>query len=125
MDLSSRSVKRIAYGCTSWVGGGGLNYLVDLVERHDRTRFESVVFVEDSLVDASDALERLAAAHVSVHRGPMLDRWPATEQRRFWRDTLRREGPFDIANLHLNVPALGIGFVRGARAAGRAASTCR
>ena len=40
-----RVVIRVAYGTPLPHGGGALNYLVDLIEHHDRTRIEPVVFV--------------------------------------------------------------------------------
>ena len=111
-------VIRVAYGAPMPYGGGALNYLIDLVEHHDRTMVHPVVFVDERLRNADSALERLARCGVVVHRGPMaapLDQFLRTG---WWEQMLRDAGPFDVANLHQHVPGVGRAFLEGARRAG-------
>ena len=109
---------RVAYGAPMPHGGGALNYLIDLVEHHDRSAVHPVVFVDSRLRNADSALERLRQCGVSLHRGPMaapLDQFLRTG---WWEQVLRDAGPFDVANLHQHVPGVGRAFLEGARRAG-------
>ncbi len=116
--LIQRHMIRVAYAAPMPHGGGALNYLIDLVEHHDRRVIDPVVFVDDTLRNAEQALERLRRCGVSVHRGPMaapLDQFLKTG---WWKQALRDAGPFDVANLHQHVPGVGRAFLEGARRAG-------
>lgn len=99
-------------------GGGALNYLIDLVEHHDRTVVHPVVFVDERLHNADSALERLARCGVVVHRGPMAAPLDQFLRLGWWQQALRDAGPFDVANLHQHVPGVGRAFLEGARRAG-------
>lgn len=109
---------RVAYGTPLPHGGGALNYLVDLVEHHDRRKVEPVVFLDTRLHNAADALERLARCGVDVRRGPMAAPLDQFLQVGWWERELREQGPFDFANLHQHVPGVGRAFLEGARRAG-------
>ena len=109
---------RVAYGTPLPHGGGALNYLVDLIEHHDRTRIEPVVFVDERLRNADAALARLAKAGVSVRRGPMSAPLDQILRQRWWEQELRAQGPFAVANLHQHVPGVGRAFLEGAKRAG-------
>lgn len=109
---------RLAYASSSPNGGGALNYLVDLVEQHDRSLVQSRVYVDTQLRDAGRALARLEAAGAEVHRGPLASPFDGLRHPGWWRRELRRAGPVDIAHLHQHVPGAGWMFLEGARAAG-------
>ncbi len=110
---------RIAYCASSSHGGGALNYLVDLVEHHDRTRFASTVWLAADARDVGSAVRRLEAAGADVRRGVLPSR-PLAQFRGAdaWARELREAGPFDIAALHQHVPAVGVPFLAGAARAG-------
>jgi glycosyltransferase involved in cell wall biosynthesis len=114
----SDPIIRVAYGTPLPHGGGAFNYLVDLVEHHDQARVRSVVFVDERLRNADDALARLARCNVEVRRGPMSAPTDQFLRVRWWANELRAHGPFDVANLHQHVPGVGRAFLEGARAAG-------
>lgn len=109
---------RVAYGTPLPHGGGALNYLVDLVEHHDRSKVHPVVFLDTRLHNADDALARLARCGVDVRRGPMAAPLDQFLNVRWWERELRAQGPFDFANLHQHVPGVGRAFLEGARRAG-------
>ena len=109
---------RVAYGTPLPFGGGAFNYLVDLVEQHDRRRVQPVVFVDTHLRNADDALARLEACGVEVRRGPMAAPLDQYLRVGWWERELRAQGQFDIANLHQHVPGVGRAFLEGARRAG-------
>ena len=60
---------RVAYGAPLPHGGGALNYLVDLVEHHNKTWVHANVYLDERLRNADDALARLARADVGIRRG--------------------------------------------------------
>ncbi len=109
---------RVAYGTPLPHGGGALNYLVDLVEHHDRSKVHPVVYLDERLRNADDALARLARADVEVRRGPMSAPLDQFLRAGWWEQELRAGGPFDVANLHQHVPGVGRAFLEGARRAG-------
>jgi glycosyltransferase involved in cell wall biosynthesis len=111
-------VIHVAYASSSPSGGGALNYLVDLVEQHDRSLVQSRVYVDTQLRDAERALARLEAAGAEVRRGPLASPFDGLRHPGWWRRELRRAGPVDIAHLHQHVPGAGWMFLVGARAAG-------
>jgi glycosyltransferase involved in cell wall biosynthesis len=109
---------RVAYGTPLPYGGGALNYLVDLVEHHDRNTVHSVVFLDDRVRNADDAIARLSNCGVEVHRGPMAAPLDQFRRAGWWERELRTRGPFDVANLHQHVPGVGRAFLEGALRAG-------
>ncbi len=109
---------RVAYGTPLPHGGGALNYLVDLVEHHDRSIVHPVVYLDTRLHNADDALARLAQCGVEVRRGPMAAPLDQFRKVGWWERELRAVGPFDVANLHQHVPGVGRAFLEGARRAG-------
>jgi len=111
-------VIRVAYGTPLPHGGGALNYLVDLVEHHDRSAVDAVVYLDDRIHSADDAIARLVRCGIDVRRGPMAA--PLDQFRRvgWWEQELRARGPFDVANLHQHVPGVGRAFLAGALRAG-------
>lgn len=109
---------RIAYCCSAPHGGGTLNHLVDLLERHDRDRFEPLAFLDRELRDAEAALRRLEAAGIPVVRRPTQRLRPYRGDLGRWRRSLRAHGPFDVAALHQHVPGSGGAFLSAARREG-------
>jgi glycosyltransferase involved in cell wall biosynthesis len=109
---------RVAYGTPLPHGGGALNYLVDLVEHHDRSLIDAVVYLNQHIHSADDAIARLTQCGIEVRRGPMAAPLDQFLRVGWWETELRARGPFDVANLHQHVPGVGRAFLEGARRAG-------
>lgn len=109
---------KVAYCATAPHGGGALNYLADLVEHHDRTRFDPVVFLDENAVEVESAEERFRGAGSVVRSGPTEGLSPWGRDVTTWEGLLRLSGPFVVANLHQHVPGAGGAFHKAARRMG-------